>query len=171
MSGTARMPGVRAGHETGPRHLGRNERAGTSPDGQDNVYENMIPALATATHIACLRLTSQHITTIENAVDQGARLPRSPGWEHKATAHAEIFSLLAEAVDDPAVAGVLSLGAGIVRDLAIAAGPAADGIIINSRRRLLARLRAGDADAAEHEMQDHLRCLHFMWRLTGRPRR
>jgi DNA-binding FadR family transcriptional regulator len=134
------------------------------------MYENMIPALATATGIACLQLTSQHITTIENAVEQGTRLPRSPGWEHKATVHAEIFSLLAEAVDYPAVAGVLSLGAEIVRDLAITSGPAADGIIINSHQRLLAHLRARDANAAEHEMEELLKCLHTMWRLTGRPR-
>jgi len=130
----------------------------------------MIPALATATRIACLRLNSQHITTIENAVELGAQAPRSPGWEQKAAAHAEIFSFLAEAVDDPAVAGVLRMGTGIVRDLAITTGPAADRIIINSRRRLLARLRARDADAAEHEMERHLSCLHFMWRLAGRPR-
>lgn len=128
----------------------------------------MIPALATATRIACLRLTSQHITAIENAVEQGASLPRRPGWEQKAAAHADIFSLLAQAVDDQAVARVLTLGSDIVRDLAITAGPAADSVIIRSRRRLLAGLRARDAEAAEHEMEEHLRCLHFMWRLTGR---
>ncbi len=128
----------------------------------------MIPALATATRIACLRLTSQHISAIENAVEQGGSLPRRAGWEQKAAAHAEIFSLLAQAVDDQAVARVLTLGSDIVRDLAITAGPAADGVIISSRRRLLDGLRAGDAEAAEHEMEEHLRCLHFMWRLTGR---
>ena len=131
----------------------------------------MIPALATATRIACLRLTSQHISAIENTVEQGASLPRRPGWEQKAAAHAQIFSLLAQAVDDQAVARVLTLGTEIVRDLAIAVGPAADGIIINSRRRLLAGLRARDAEAAEHEMEKHLRCLHSMWRLTGRRAR
>ena len=128
----------------------------------------MIPALATATRIACLRLTSQHISAIEDAVEQGASLPRRPGWEQKAAAHAEIFSLLAQAVDDQAVARLLTLGSDIVRDLAITAGPAADGVIISSRRRLLDGLRARDAEAAEHEMEKHLRCLHFMWRLTGR---
>jgi DNA-binding FadR family transcriptional regulator len=132
------------------------------------VHENLIPALATATGIACRRLTSQHLITIENAVEQVIRLPRTPSWEHKANAHAEIFRLLAEAVDDPAAALVLRVGVGIVRDLVINAGPAADGIIINSYRRLLPHLRAADADAAEREMEMYLRCLHFMWRLTGR---
>ena len=53
-----------------------------------------------------------------------------------------------------------------VRDLASAAGPLADGIISNSNRRLLAHLRAGDADAAEQEVEKLLRCLHMMWRLA-----
>src|SRR5438270_4166194 len=124
MPGTAPVPDLRPGHGAGPRHPGRHQRAGTPrDDGQDSVYENMIPALATATRIACLRLNSQHITTIENAVELGAQAPRSPGWEQKAAAHAEIFSFLAEAVDDPAVAGVLRMGTGIVRDLAITTGP------------------------------------------------
>jgi hypothetical protein len=65
---------------------------------------------------------------------------------------------------------VLSLGAGIVRDLAITSGPAADGIINNSYRRLLARLRVRDANAAELEMEELLKCLHTMWHLTGSAR-
>jgi DNA-binding FadR family transcriptional regulator len=48
-----------------------------------------------------------------------------------------------------------------------AAGPAANGMVINSRRRLLAHLRDGDADAVEQEMESHLRVLHFMWRLAN----
>jgi hypothetical protein len=109
------------------------------------MYEELIPALATATRIACLRLDGR------------------PAGN---TADAEIFSLLAGSVQDPAVAGVLGLGPQIVRDLASVAGPAADGIITNSSRRLLAHLRAADADAAEYEMDRFLRCLHVLWRLA-----
>ena len=46
---------------------------------------------------------------------------------------------------------------------------AANGMITGSRRRLLEHLLAGDADAAEREMETHLRALHFMWRLTRAP--
>jgi len=56
--------------------------------------------------------------------------------------------------------------AGAIRDLIRTVGPAANGMIISSRRRLLAHLRAGDADAAEREMETHLRVLHHMWRLA-----
>jgi hypothetical protein len=47
-----------------------------------------------------------------------------------------------------------------------AVGPAAGGMIASSRRRLLAHMRAGDADEAALEMEKHLRGLHYMWRLA-----
>ena len=45
-------------------------------------------------------------------------------------------------------------------------GPATNGMITSSRRRLLGHLRAGDADGAALEMENHLRVLHYMWRLA-----
>jgi DNA-binding FadR family transcriptional regulator len=48
----------------------------------------------------------------------------------------------------------------------ITVGPAADGIILSSRRRLLDLIRAGDAEGAAAEMEQHLRRLHFMWKLS-----
>jgi DNA-binding FadR family transcriptional regulator len=41
-------------------------------------------------------------------------------------------------------------------------------MIISARRRLLALIRAGDADGAAEEIERHLRVLCFMGRLTGR---
>jgi DNA-binding GntR family transcriptional regulator len=134
------------------------------------VYENLIPALATATRMVCLRLTDQDLKTIADHVEQSARLQRGLDWERKAVAHAEVFSLLADAVDDLAVAAVLRLGADLSCEFAIAAGPAVDGVISSSNLRLLGHLRAGDADAAEQEIRKHFECLHNMWRLTCRTK-
>ena len=53
-----------------------------------------------------------------------------------------------------------------VRELMLAVGHAADGIIVSSRRRLLAHLRAGDGDAAAVEMERHLRSLLYMRRVA-----
>jgi DNA-binding FadR family transcriptional regulator len=44
----------------------------------------------------------------------------------------------------------------------------ADGIILNSRRRLLSCLSAGDADGAAREMERHLSGLCFMSRVAER---
>ena len=44
-------------------------------------------------------------------------------------------------------------------------GPVADGIILSSRRRMLALMRAGDADGVAREMEQHIGGLLFMRRL------
>jgi hypothetical protein len=117
------------------------------------VYEDLIPAIATATRIACL----------QPATREAVR-------EAGASGDAEIFGLLAESAGQSGVGGVLSMGTRVVRELARGAGPAADCIIANSSRRLLAHLRAGDADAAEAEVERLLHCLHLMWRLARAKR-
>jgi len=42
----------------------------------------------------------------------------------------------------------------------------ADGMIVSSRRRLLAYMRAGDSEGAALEMERPLRGLLYMWRLA-----
>lgn len=133
------------------------------------MYEALIPALATAARIASVRLDVPHIMAIGDSVEQLTGVPGRPNWEYKAARHAAILGLLADAVDDAAAAGVLRLGITVVGDLMVMAGPVADGIITSSHRRLLAHLRAADPDAAEQEMERHLRCLHRLWYLA-RPR-
>ncbi len=81
--------------------------------------------------------------------------------------HAEIFNLLGDATGDPVLARVAGLAVGWTHDLAVRVGPVADSIILNSRRRLLDFLSAGDADGAAREMERHLSGLCFM---GGRPR-
>jgi hypothetical protein len=54
----------------------------------------------------------------------------------------------------------------LIRDLMLAVGPGANGMITSSRRRLIDQLRTGDADGAALEMENHLRTLHYMWLLA-----
>ena len=68
---------------------------------------------------------------------------------------------------DGDLAGLVSSAAGRLHGLVLELGPAADGIILSSRRRLLRQLQAWDADGAAREMEQHLKCLHFMGRLAG----
>ena len=112
------------------------------------MYEDLIPAIATATRIVCARPEARAAAAAADAAD------------------AEVFWLLAESAGESGVAGVLRLGSSMIRDLAVAAGPLADGIISNSSRRLMAHVRSGNADAAEQEVEKLLRCLHVMWRLA-----
>jgi DNA-binding FadR family transcriptional regulator len=68
--------------------------------------------------------------------------------------------------DRPVPAPFLNRAVEAMHDPMVIVGPAADGIILSSRRRLLDLIRAGDADGAAAEMEQHLRRLHFMWRLA-----
>ncbi len=143
---------------------GSLERTGTTPDSRS---AELIWTQATAARvrIACEKLTAPALGMLRDSVECAASLPTKPGWERKAAAHAEIFRLLADIAGDR-VAEDPGGGVGFAGELLRAAGPAVNGMITSSRRRLLEHLLAGDADAAEREMETHLRVLLYMWRLT-----
>ena len=129
--------------------------------------EELIRWCVLATRAACSRMTAPHLKALQDSVGQARSLPARFAWDGKATAHAEIFNLLAEVITDrPVPAPFLNRAVGAMYDLMVTVGPAADGIILSSRRRLLGLIRAGDADGAAAEMEQHLRRLHFMWRLA-----
>lgn len=128
----------------------------------------MIQAQVMAARLACARMTAPHLGALQDSVERACGLAGGSEWDRKATAHAEIFGLLADVADDPVLAPVLRGGAGYVRELMVAVGRVADGMIVSSRWRLLAYLRAGDGEGAALEMERHLRVLHYMWRLARR---
>jgi DNA-binding FadR family transcriptional regulator len=136
--------------------------------------EQIIELYALVARTACLRMTPQHLAALQSSLDQTSCLSARLQWDRKATAHAEMFNLLADAVAEALPSSLLSSATGRVHDLMITVGPAADGIALNARRRLLALIRAGDADGAAEEIERHLRVLSFMGRLAsaapaGRP--
>ena len=128
--------------------------------------EGMIQAQAMAARMACARMTMLHLTELHDSVERACGLAARSQWDRKASAHAEIFTLLADVADDPLLAPLLTRSAGHLRELMLAVGRAADGMIVSSRRRLLAHLRAEDGEGAALEMEKHLRGLLYMWRLT-----
>jgi GntR family transcriptional regulator, transcriptional repressor for pyruvate dehydrogenase complex len=128
--------------------------------------EDLIAMLAVATRIACRCMTDAQLTALSSYVAQAAAMPAKPYWDRKAVAHAEAIGLLGDMTGDPVLTRLADLAVGWTYDLAVAAGPAADGIILNSRRRLLGHLAAGDADSAGQEIEKHLRVLRVMERLS-----
>lgn len=128
--------------------------------------EGLIQAQAMAARIACARMTVPHLAELHDSVERACGLAARSEWDRKVAAHAEIFRLLADVVDDPLLAPLLTGGAGQVRELMLAVGRAADGMIVSSRRRLLVHLCAGDGEGAALEMAKHLRVLLYMWRLA-----
>jgi hypothetical protein len=128
--------------------------------------EGMIQAQAMAARIACARMTMVHLTALHDSVERACGLAGRSQWGRKAAAHAEIFSLLAEVVDDP----LLTAGGRVCA--AGDAGGRACGMIVSSRRRLLAHTRAGDSEGAALEMERRLRggCISGSWRCPAARR-
>ena len=131
-----------------------------------NHAEELIRVQAMTARIACKAITGPTLKRLLDSVDQAACLPARPGWERKAAAYAEIFRLLADVAGGPLMVGQYGGQARHIRDLMCTVGPVANGMITSSRRRLIDRMRAGDADGAALEMENHLRALHYMWRLA-----
>jgi DNA-binding GntR family transcriptional regulator len=126
----------------------------------------VISVLSAATRIACRQMTPQHLEALHASVEQASRLPAKPDWRRKATAHAELFNVLGDLAGDGDLARLVHSASGRLHDLVLAVGPAADGIILSSRHRLLRQLRARDAEGAAREMERHLKSLHYMGRLA-----
>jgi DNA-binding GntR family transcriptional regulator len=126
----------------------------------------MISLLPAATRIACRQMTPQHLNALHASVERASCLSARHDWERKVTAHGELFTMLGGLTGDCDLARLVSSAAGRLEDLVMTVGPAADGIILSSRRRLLHELRAWDADGAAHEVERHLGVLHYMGRVA-----
>ena len=83
-------------------------------------------------------MTPQYLKALSDSVEQACCLPARFAWDRKATAHAEIVNLLADSAADPLLVLLVRNVPGYLYDLMVTVGPAADGIIASSRRRLLA---------------------------------
>jgi hypothetical protein len=130
--------------------------------------EELIRWCVIATRAACVRMTARHLKALQDSVGQACCLPAGMAWDRRAFAHAQIVNLLADVTaDHPVPAMVLTEAVGTLYDLMITVGPAANGMIRSSRRRLLALMCTGDADGAAAEMERHLRALRFMALLPG----
>jgi DNA-binding GntR family transcriptional regulator len=134
--------------------------------------DQLIRAQGGAAEVACGRIGPPHLAALRESFEEACRLPAEAGWERKAAAHAAFFTILAEAAaGHPAAAAMLASGGELARELMITAGRGCDGIVVNSRRRLLEHLRGADPGGAAQELEDHLRILRVMCRLAGRGAR
>ena len=125
--------------------------------------DELIQAQVLAARAACEQITSNALKRLIESVERACCLPSKHGWERKAAAHAEIFRLLVDVAGHPAASPLVAID-----DLMRAVGPAANGIITSSRKRLLASMGAGDAEGAAREIENHLRVLHYMGLLADR---
>ena len=124
--------------------------------------DELIRVAGLATRVACQRMTPHYLKALSDSIEQVCCLPATFAWDRKATAYAEIVNLLADSAADSVLALLVRNLPGHLYDLMVTAGPAADDIIASSRRRLLALIRARDADGAGREMERHVEGLSWI---------
>jgi DNA-binding FadR family transcriptional regulator len=117
----------------------------------------------TMVRVVCERVSEQELAEMAANVDEAERLTELGDWNAKMLVHLEFNKLLAKATQNPLMIIVSESMSDIVHDVVAAVGPTRNGFMVRSRRRLLARLRARDADGAEAEMRNHLGHLHRIW--------
>jgi hypothetical protein len=64
------------------------------------VDEELIRWCVLATRAACSRMTAPHLKALQDSVGQARSLSARFAWDGKATAHAQIFNLLADVITD-----------------------------------------------------------------------
>jgi len=124
--------------------------------------DELIRVAGLAARVACQRMTPRYLKALSDSIEQVCGLPATFAWDRKATAYAQIVNLLADAAADPVLALLVRNLPGHLYELIVTVGPAADDIIVSSRRRLLALIRARDADGAGREMEQHLEGLSWI---------
>ena len=128
----------------------------------DGTGRNVMPRSAlmlmqsTFARVACEQSSPQALHALRASVDQARALPADAAWDRKAAAHAEFHHLLVEATGASGYALIARSIGGSLREMITLAGPAAEDLIIASRRRMLRHLACRDADGAAREMEDHM---------------
>lgn len=115
---------------------------------------------AIVVRVACERATDEDIAALEQNVAVAAAATKSGDYETRAQTNLQFHSLLGKATHNPVLSIVVDGIMEITAQFVAAAGPQNNPYVMPSRRRLMALLKAGDADGAEAEMTRHLKRLH-----------
>jgi DNA-binding FadR family transcriptional regulator len=115
---------------------------------------------STLARVAASRRTPQDLHALRDNVIQACALPADTTWDRKAAVHAEFHRLLAKATGASGYALLAQFIGGSLEELIMRAGPAAEDLIVASRRRVLGHLDSRDAEGAAREMEDHMALLY-----------
>ena len=82
----------------------------------------MISLLSAATRIACRQMTPEHLNALHASVERASCLSARHDWERKATAHAELFTMLSDVTGDRDLSRLVSSAARRLQDLFMTVG-------------------------------------------------
>lgn len=126
----------------------------------DHVTEARLWAEDAAVRAACQRLAEAELLALEENVAEAARCFAAGDLATKAELNIEFHNILARATGNPIMMAIIGALMDIVGQFVARVGPESNDLTLQSRRRLLAHLRARDPDAAGAEMAQQIRTLH-----------
>ena len=109
--------------------------------------------------LACARHTADDLEALEKNVAEAEAASKAGDMARRAEIHYEFHSLLARAAKNPVLIILTDALMEMTRHFVEAVGYQPNPYVMPSRKRLLAALRAGDADAAAKEMATMLKRL------------
>jgi DNA-binding FadR family transcriptional regulator len=118
---------------------------------------------AIVVRVACERLTDEDLKALEDNVEAAARAQKAGDFELRAELHRQFHNILAAATRNPIIQITMEGMLEVMRQFIKTIGPSENPYTLPSRRRLLAHLKARDADAAVLEMTKFLQRLELKY--------
>ncbi|HMN83080.1 MAG TPA: FadR/GntR family transcriptional regulator [Burkholderiaceae bacterium] len=110
--------------------------------------------------LACGRITPEQLAALERNVERSRAASDAGDYPERSRINLEFHKILAQATGNPVFESVMSGLVAIMQHFVDTLGPPHGDAVFESRGRFIARLRAGDAQAAIDEMTGFLRSVH-----------
>jgi len=118
---------------------------------------------AIVVRVACERLTEEDLEALEANVEAATRAQKAGNFDERARLHRQFHVILATATRNPIIQITMEGMMEVMSQFIKGIGPSENPYTLPSRRRLLAHLRARDADAAVLEMTKFLQRLEVKY--------
>lgn len=118
---------------------------------------------AIVVRVACERITEEDLQALEANVEAAIRAQKANNFEERAELHRQFHNILAGATRNPIIQVTMEGMMEVMRQFIKGIGPSENPYTLPSRRRLIAHLRARDADAAVLEMTKFLKRLEVKY--------
>ncbi len=122
-----------------------------------SVTEARIELMAVAIRLACARATEQELAAIEADIDYHTELFRTGHGSRNTKSVIEFYRLIARATHNEVIVMMVDALSEIIRALLARVDPQPRKDLMQVRRKVLALMRARDAEAAAEAMSTHLR--------------
>lgn len=110
--------------------------------------------------VACERIREQDLLELERSVEEAKLASREGDYVRRSRLNLDFNRILARSTQNPVFVAIMNGLIAMMENFIDTIGPPQGNAVFASRARLIAHLRARDADAATAEMEKYLRIVH-----------